>query len=473
MVMKILIADDEILERIALVKILNKYYKNEIICIESAMNGEDAIQKTKSLDPDIIFMDIKMPRMNGIEASFKIREFNTKVKIIIVTAFSDFSFAKQAITCKVSDYLVKPYSIKTLKNTMNKVMTEVVVFKKNQLEKIKLRQSIAHEFFNKLLARNKINVEDLKKYCNVLNIIDTNYCFFLTLNDMIIEKYKVDFYSKSFFEYTVYLFIDIDLKTYEKIIENNLYVSKSKIEQDSSIIETVFVDTLNILALKIEQEQFEDYEKLLYSSIVSCNQTKIKMVGQSIFRIFMIKYGFSNLFFEKIHEFIIKEIQLLYKVSISDAELYAEKFEENERDLRLNDLIYFKKEFPFFLLNICDFYHENCKSSQERLIDKTIKYIKSNYNKNIGMDNISESISVSKSYLSRVFTKYKGITVMDYLLKVRINEAKKKLIEGNSISNTSSEVGFSNPAYFSKSFKKETGISPSQFIEKNTYHEYL
>lgn len=465
--MRILIVDDEVVERTALRKLINKYYKKEIDCIESAINGEQAIEFTRKFNPDIIFMDIKMPRMDGIEASLKIREFNKNVKIIIVTAFSDFSFAKQAITCNVSDYLVKPYSIKTLKNTVDKVIEELDIIKQKTIEKLNLQQSIATEFLNKMLERNNLSDEELENFLQSLNIRDKNYCFIITKGELELPFCEATFFSKSIFSYTIYLFSKIEIDFYDKLLCSNLILSKSEIVENSSIIESIFASTLNRLAFILEQESTQSFELQLFNEIVNCDYYKINVLSNEIVEIFYLKYGFGNIFFKNIYELLIKEIQLLYNLNEADSKLYAEKFEQKESQLKQNNFASYKKEFPNLLIDLCNLYHKNRKSSQEKLVENTIKYLKDNYKDNIGMDNISEEMFVSKSYLSRVFSKFKGCTVMEYLLKIRIDEAKKLLIEGNSIAFTSIEVGFSNPAYFSKNFKKETGTSPSQFIENN------
>lgn len=465
--MKILIVDDEIFERVALEKILNKYYKKEIDCIKSAINGEQAVDVSRAFDPDIIFMDIKMPRKNGIEASLKIREENKKVKIIIVTAFSDFSFAKKAISCNVSDYLVKPYSVKTLKSTVEKVMDEIKETNKNNLVKQKFQQSIAYELFTKMIERETILKEKLQKYIESLYINENNYCFFITERNTKFDNLDVNIYAFPFYKYNFYLAVQLDMKLYEQIVANNDILSISGLENDALLIESVFIKTLNKLLIRENDDINESYKSSLLNEIKNNNIHEIKMISTNIINTYLLKYGYNNLFFDSLFNLVINEIQMLYSLNVVDAKLYFEKFNNIQRDLRVNDLEYFQKEYATLLIDIALLFSENRKSRQEKLVDNTIDYMKENYKINIGMDNISDAMNVSKSYLSRVFTKNKGITVMDYLLKIRINEAKKLLIEGNTISYTSYEVGFSNPAYFSKLFKKESGVTPSQFIENN------
>lgn len=118
---KLLIAEDEPLERMALRKIVNREFYN-IDVIEDAKNGSEAIEKTKTYRPDIILMDIRMPETNGIEAQKKIIQFHPNVKSIILTAYSDFNYAQEAIKYGVADYLLKPAKPEDIKKAINKVI---------------------------------------------------------------------------------------------------------------------------------------------------------------------------------------------------------------------------------------------------------------------------------------------------------------------------------------------------------------
>ena len=82
---KLLIADDEQLERDALKYIISKSI-DSIIDIEEAKNGREAISKVLVSKPDIVILDINMPGINGIEAAWKIREKNSDVIIVFLTA---------------------------------------------------------------------------------------------------------------------------------------------------------------------------------------------------------------------------------------------------------------------------------------------------------------------------------------------------------------------------------------------------
>ena len=102
---KILIADDESVEREILCTILNSYPQ---IKIYKAENGRLAVNFAQLFDVDIVLMDIEMPSINGIEASKQILKAKPSCRIIFVTAYSIFSYAREAVTLGAIDYILKP-----------------------------------------------------------------------------------------------------------------------------------------------------------------------------------------------------------------------------------------------------------------------------------------------------------------------------------------------------------------------------
>ena len=90
-----------------------------------AQDGNDGIELARLIDPDLILTDIKMPAVDGLEMINEIRKFNAKVKIIIITAFRNFEYAKRALPLGVIDLLVKPTKIHDLTRTIETVRTSL------------------------------------------------------------------------------------------------------------------------------------------------------------------------------------------------------------------------------------------------------------------------------------------------------------------------------------------------------------
>jgi len=98
------------------------------------------------------------------------------------------------------------------------------------------------------------------------------------------------------------------------------------------------------------------------------------------------------------------------------------------------------------------------------IIHNAMEYIKSSYNMDIGLQSVAKHIHVSSSYLSRIFSKKTGETIIEYITKIRMEKAKELLKSANiQIFEVAALVGIEDPAYFSHLFKKHTGLSPKEF----------
>ena len=122
MMYKLLIAEDEELERIALKKIIESNFSN-INVINSAKNGEEAVNLARTYMPDILLIDIRMPVKNGIEAHKQIIKFHPTIKTIIITAHSEFVYAQEAIKYNVYDFLLKPVSPTVICNCIQSIIS--------------------------------------------------------------------------------------------------------------------------------------------------------------------------------------------------------------------------------------------------------------------------------------------------------------------------------------------------------------
>lgn len=105
---KILVAEDERIERQVLVKTLQTCM-GDICEIFEAKNGKEALEVFEKEHIQIAILDIEMPGISGLEAAKQMRKRNEHCVILFLTAYDEFSYAKQAITLQALDYILKPY----------------------------------------------------------------------------------------------------------------------------------------------------------------------------------------------------------------------------------------------------------------------------------------------------------------------------------------------------------------------------
>lgn len=104
------------------------------------------------------------------------------------------------------------------------------------------------------------------------------------------------------------------------------------------------------------------------------------------------------------------------------------------------------------------------EANASNVIYEAKKYIDKHFNKDISLKEISQEVSISPQYFSRIFKEELGVTFIDYLTQVRIKHAKKMLKEKNkSIKEICFEIGYNDPNYFSRLFKKIEGVSPTEY----------
>ncbi|BFT74299.1 response regulator [Paenibacillus sp. P36] len=118
------IIEDEALIRKSLSKLVSESSLGFDVIGEGA-NGVEGFDLVKSARPDLLITDIKMPQMNGLDLIKNIKSLGIHCEFIILSGYSDFSFAQEAIHYGVSDYLLKPIRPEQLRQTLHKVKVEV------------------------------------------------------------------------------------------------------------------------------------------------------------------------------------------------------------------------------------------------------------------------------------------------------------------------------------------------------------
>jgi DNA-binding NarL/FixJ family response regulator len=118
-VVRVLIADDQAVFRRGLYVVLAT--EDNIEVVAEAENGEEAIAKTEELAPDVVLMDVRMPRVNGIEAARQIREISPSTKILMLTVSDEEDDLYQAIKAGANGYLLKEISVEEVAEAIRAV----------------------------------------------------------------------------------------------------------------------------------------------------------------------------------------------------------------------------------------------------------------------------------------------------------------------------------------------------------------
>lgn len=137
--LKVLIVDDETLVRKGIIMEVD-WKALDCTVVGEAANGLEGLEIASRLSPDLIISDIRMPKMDGIEMIRKLREEGSNVAVIFLTAYSDFTYAQNAIKLFAADYLLKPFEDGELEAAVTKVKEQL--FEKSGIKPEKPKNDI-------------------------------------------------------------------------------------------------------------------------------------------------------------------------------------------------------------------------------------------------------------------------------------------------------------------------------------------
>ncbi|MCX7746081.1 MAG: response regulator [Clostridia bacterium] len=204
--MKLIVADDEKWVRKTIVSTIPFEQLGLSLACE-ATNGIEAFELCQQHKPDILITDIKMPGLNGLELIEKLHSALPQIKIIIISGYSDFEYAKTAMNFGVTDYILKPVDENELTNVLSKIKTSILSERKQseEFEYIKKQYKetshiIFERFLNQLILPNTFTVDyikaNLSKYDIHFNLPYFTVCILHPENKSIVKNSSVMNYCK-------------------------------------------------------------------------------------------------------------------------------------------------------------------------------------------------------------------------------------------------------------------------------------
>ena len=499
---KLLIAEDEHLERRAIKFYLKKNYEQKIEVVAEVSNGKEAINKSLEKDVDLILMDIKMPKMNGLEAAKKLKEKNPELEIIILTAHSEFDYAQKAIKLGVNDYLVKPYVEDDFTEVIDSALEKIEKRREDELKEKKLVERIKNltpilekEILLDIIYDTESSQQKFLRHKKLLGITDEKYMFITIKYDdrskieESLYKFAKDKLSAIFngvISYnglinSIFLLIDDELESkinkdkineLKKLIKNRAEAESKEIKINKSSISNNFneiSELYNESKDKIKDNKFSinnypyQSEKKVFSKIIDREKEQALKEFEKIYN-YLLKKQRNNL--KKIKSFLRRFLIFLNRRLMEYYNKEQEFLEmqrlENELSL-IDNLEGLKEYFEKIIKDLIEDISNDANDQKVEIIEMVKEYIQDNYDEDISLEDVADYISFSKYYLSKLFKEVEGINYKDYLIKVRMEEAKKRLKKGKKIKVVSSEVGYSDRNYFSRAFKKYTGIPPGKY----------
>lgn len=152
---------------------------DEFNVLASSSNGKEAYELALNLKPKVIISDIKMPIMGGIELTKKIKEVFPDIYVILLTNYAEFSYAKEAISCGVYEYLVKSdIRPKELKEILDKVNESVKELEKNKVSRLQKDSTLSEskDGYSKTIKKSIDYIH--KNYKQHISLQDiSNYVF--------------------------------------------------------------------------------------------------------------------------------------------------------------------------------------------------------------------------------------------------------------------------------------------------------
>lgn len=514
---KIMIADDEAIVRKGLVNLVN-WDALDCEIIFQADDGATVLEHLENIQPDILICDIKMPRVDGIGVAQYIYEHHIPTKVIILTGFADFSYAKSAIKYNVVDYITKANALEGIgdavekakllieKDKVSAAIPNIAVLQTNFLKSVidgsLLDSDIPTGFWNydisledyqvisiQFLINDKFTqIEKNKFYISILNFFGMSFTGY--------QIHQIPF-NKEHFCIIVHHLSDLNSNSLKKVCNNladtlgafmhlNVIIGISSRFNDPSDLASAYQQAdlfSNTFFMDHSQNVFCAADGASFSQSVDMKQLK-GIIDNLSFELQKgteteVYYYLEQLFTIQSHAGmdIIKStgitvINLCDKL-LSPYDTTVQVKLHNPHiisDLLSCTLFMQYKEIITSVVEMTSRHLQNYAQNRNKLVLNTLEYIDQHYQNNITLLDIADAVHMNSSYLSRTFKEHTGTTIIATLNKKKLDRAKELLLTSDmKIYEIAESIGMNDTTYFSHFFKKNLGVTPKEFKENNSF----
>ncbi|MCR4934576.1 MAG: response regulator [Lachnospiraceae bacterium] len=512
---KVLLVDDEpfIIQGLSM---LIDWKKEGFEIVATASNGEEALDYIKSETPDIVFADIKMPNMTGIDLLKKVYEDKiSNAKFVILTGFDDFDYARSALKYKALDYLLKPIGKEELLNVLQKARNELNVgMKAKENEVVRQREEYSRRIISVLRGKaDSETVAFVKKYLG--DIKGVRYISFeldetseknATLSDeekrLSLKALYTRLVSLVGADFRVIYDVSLRGKNYDVGVIFSEDLLKDK-ETENEYIESIkdkLTDSFDFDINVIVGSKVSSIEKLSDScmGVLVANFVTGFQNNKGNGKWEVKEKGVDKAFIDELLHFVYtndseaikentKKLVSLFKASDSRLvgmvinymmfELSHMVVKTDESIDQSETLEYLSKNafegvemgskdenLSLLLLDFADYIYQLRTNQSGGVIKQVEEDIRVNYKDNITLKELGKKYFINSAYLGQLFKNKYGISFKDYLHKIRIEKAEELLINTDLKTYEVAEaVGYKDVDYFINRFIEDKGCTPTKF----------
>ncbi|MEO3944772.1 AraC family transcriptional regulator [Gorillibacterium sp. CAU 1737] len=441
---RILLVDDEALEREGLEWIIHRSF-SDTFEVAHAENGRAAIELAEDLRPHIVFMDVNMPGIPGLAALREIKARAPETKLVLVTAYDYFSYAQEAVSLGVKEYLVKPASQEQIVSLLHRLREELDREKHQRANKLTLRDRMSQVM---PLIENELALlfmtgpepgEEGRQFADWLG-------FSLDRGVAVVAAFPADGITQP---------------------DRKLFRSFHGLAQTfgSSVTSSLLHRHMAFFLRKppgpSADEWMKDVNRFADRLIHQADQLFQLHIYVGMGTLQAGSAGLHQSYFEAVFAstFAHEEQPLC---------LFGELTSEaSAAFLQNRDKLDASAASPLYVANALQQIRQEREQEATSVADRAKQYIDSHYPEDLSLDQVAEQVHLNAFYFSKIFKQHTGETFIDYLTGVRIAKAKAYIEAGElSLKEICFRVGYKDPNYFSRVFRKVTGVSPSDYRER-------
>lgn len=462
-----LIVEDEKMIRQGIHVMVNRS-NVEIEEVLECRNGLEALDILKRCKVDVMFTDIRMPKMDGIELVKAAKTLKKPPKIVVLSGYDDFNYAVEMLKHGVEDYILKPIKREKIEEILKKLDKQL------QMEEID-RDAESYIFGKQFLhyLKNPVNTDEEKK----MEIKFKQY-----IQDK--EYYIVIYGSTSYISLQEdFIRIEHNGQIFHILGEKGLYAAENAgLCAGISSIHASFSECRIAYSEAVAARHHAWINKLSHYKWEGMLKEGENVIDEEFASRLALKLStehweegikqYRNLFFCTEHRQLREEDLISQAIKLNEElwKAYSSLFDKEETVLTSSPLSFVNSEaymssFLDLAAEIRSRLSEKYDNSRnQNKVRAAVQYIRENYKKDLNMAMVSNYVSMNYSLFSILFKEHTGVNFVTYLKNLRLEEAKRMLRETDEkVRDIGKAVGFENDKNFLKSFKASLGVSPTEY----------